>query len=54
MPIKVQPFVIDVAVLDLIGNEFRFDHAKGLAEWLKNSSDAYLEPVPKGRFFGML
>jgi hypothetical protein len=42
MPIKVQPFVIDVAVLDLIGNEFRFDHAKGLAEWLKNSSDAYL------------
>lgn len=42
MPIKVQPFVIDVKVLDLIGNEFRFDHAKGLAEWLKNSSDAYL------------
>jgi len=47
MSIKVQPFVIDVAVLDLIGNEFRFDHAKGLAEWLKNSSDAYLrEGVP--------
>jgi hypothetical protein len=42
MSIKVQPFVIDEAVLDLIGNEFRFDHAKGLAEWLKNSSDAYL------------
>lgn len=47
MPIKVQKFVIDEAVLDLIGNEFRFDHAKGLAEWLKNSSDAYLrEGVP--------
>lgn len=47
MAIKVQPFVIDEAVLDLIGNEFRFDHAKGLAEWLKNSSDAYLrEGVP--------
>jgi len=47
MSIKVQPFVIDVAVLDLIGNEFRFDHAKGLAEWLKNSSDAYLrDSVP--------
>jgi site-specific DNA-cytosine methylase len=47
MAIKVQPFVIDQAVLDLIGNEFRFDHAKGLAEWLKNSSDAYLrEGVP--------
>jgi hypothetical protein len=47
MAIKVQPFVIDEAVLDLIGKEFRFDHAKGLAEWLKNSSDAYLrEGVP--------
>ncbi len=47
MAIKVQPFVIDEAVLDLIGNEFRFDHAKGLAEWLKNSDDAYLrEGVP--------
>src|ERR1035437_378705 len=42
MAIKVQPFVIDEAVLDLIGNEFRFDHAKGLAEWLKNSCDAYI------------
>ena len=42
MAIKVQPPVIDEAVLDLIGNEFKFDHAKGLAEWLKNSSDAYL------------
>jgi len=42
MAIKVQPFVIDEAVLDLIGNEFKFDHAKGLAEWLKNSCDAYM------------
>jgi len=47
MAIKVQKFVIDDAVLDLIGNEFKFDHAKGLAEWLKNSCDAYLrESVP--------
>jgi hypothetical protein len=47
MSIIVQPFVIDEAVLDLIGNEFRFDHAKGLAEWLKNSDDAYLrEGIP--------
>jgi hypothetical protein len=47
MAIKVQKFVIDEAVLDLIGNEFKFDHSKGLAEWLKNSSDAYLrERVP--------
>ena len=42
MAIKVQKFVIDDAVLDLIGKEFKFDHAKGLAEWLKNSCDAYL------------
>ena len=42
MGIKVQKFIIDDAVLDLIGNEFKFDHAKGLAEWLKNSCDAYL------------
>lgn len=42
MAIKVQKFVIHDAVLNLIGNEFKFDHAKGLAEWLKNSCDAYL------------
>ncbi len=35
MAIKPQPFVIDEAVLDLIGKEFKFDHAKGLAEWLE-------------------
>jgi len=52
MPIKVQPFVIDEAVLDLIGNEFKFDHAKGLAEWLKNSCDAYLrEKTPDDQQF---
>lgn len=52
MPIKVQPFVIDEAVLDLIGKGFAFDHAKGLAEWVKNSSDAYLrEGVPDGEQF---
>lgn len=27
--------------LDLIGNDFKFDHAKGMAEWLKNAVDAY-------------
>jgi len=52
MGIKVQPFVIDEAVLDLIGNEFKFDHAKGLAEWLKNSCDAYLrEKTPDDEQF---
>ena len=32
MAIKVQPFVIHENVLDLIGKQFAFDHAKGLAE----------------------
>jgi len=30
------------SALDLFGKDFRFDHVKGLAEWLKNSVDAYL------------
>lgn len=34
--------VIDDHLLDIIGNEFKFSHEKGLAEWLKNSADAYL------------
>jgi len=29
-------------LLDVVGQEFRFDHAKGLAEWIKNSADAYI------------
>jgi hypothetical protein len=39
--IKPQPNEYDDHILDLFGQEFRFDHAKGLAEWLKNSADAY-------------
>ena len=27
--------------LDVVGNAFKFDHAKGLAEWMKNCADAY-------------
>jgi hypothetical protein len=27
--------------LDVVGKEFKFDHAKGVAEWIKNSADAY-------------
>lgn len=34
--------VIDDHFLDIIGNEFKFDHEKGLSEWLKNSVDAYI------------
>lgn len=29
-------------LLDVVGQEFRFDHPKGLAEWIKNSADAYI------------
>lgn len=32
---------IDDHLLDIIGNEFKFDHEKGIAEWIKNSVDAY-------------
>jgi hypothetical protein len=39
--ITEQPNVFDDHLLDIIGNEFKFDHAKGLAEWIKNSVDAY-------------
>ncbi|TSC61518.1 MAG: Uncharacterized protein Athens041674_734 [Parcubacteria group bacterium Athens0416_74] len=39
--IQEVPNVIDDHLLDIIGNEFKFDHAKGMAEWLKNSVDAY-------------
>jgi len=39
--IKETANIIDDHFLDIIGNEFKFDHAKGQAEWLKNSVDAY-------------
>jgi hypothetical protein len=39
--IAPEPNQFDDHFLDVIGNEFRFSHAKGLAEWLKNSADAY-------------
>ena len=42
MNIKVEKPEIDVEnLLNLVGKEFHFDHAKGLSEWLKNSIDAY-------------
>ncbi len=50
MPISVsiveQPNVIDDHLLDIIGNEFKFSHEKGLPEWLKNSADAYIRQTP--------
>ncbi len=39
--IEEVPNEIDDHLLDIIGNDFKFDHSKGLAEWLKNSIDAY-------------
>jgi hypothetical protein len=39
--IKETANVFDDGLLDVIGNEFKFDHVKGMAEWLKNSVDAY-------------
>lgn len=41
-----QPNVIDDHLLDIIGNEFKFSHEKGLPEWLKNSVDAYIRLDP--------
>jgi hypothetical protein len=39
--IEETPNVFDDHLLDIIGNEFKFDHVKGMAEWLKNAVDAY-------------
>lgn len=48
MKIRAENPKIDInAALDLIGKDFRFNHAKGIAELLKNSVDAYnLNGVP--------
>lgn len=42
-PITIEetPNVFDDNLLDIIGSEFKFDHVKGMAEWLKNAVDAY-------------
>ena len=39
--------VIDDHLLDIIGNEFKFSHEKGLSEWLKNSADARMNTKSK-------
>lgn len=41
MKIKEVKNIIDDHFLDVVGNDFKFDHVKGMAEWLKNSVDAY-------------
>ncbi len=53
--IQAQKAVFDERWLDRIGTSFRFDHAKGLAEWLKNSVDAYIrDGVPDSDQFVLL
>lgn len=39
--IQEEPNVYHDNILDIWGNDFNFSHEKGLAEWLKNSVDAY-------------
>lgn len=41
LKIKAEPNVYHDNMLDIWGNAFNFSHEKGLAEWLKNSVDAY-------------
>ena len=43
------PTKISADVLDQIGRDFTFSHAKGIAEWLKNSLDAYLVRRAEGQ-----
>lgn len=50
MKVVIEKPIIHENVLDLFGKEFKFDHAKGIAELLKNSVDAYtLEDVPDAK-----
>ena len=43
IPTKISP-----DLLDTIGRSFKFRHGKGVAEWLKNSLDAYLRSHAAG------
>lgn len=46
---------IDDHLLDIIGNEFKFDHQKGLSEWVKNAADAYIRSgTPDGKQYLIL
>jgi hypothetical protein len=42
MAVKRIKTEISPDILDTIGKSFKFRHAKGIAEWLKNSLDSYL------------
>lgn len=43
------PTEISPDILDTIGKSFKFKHAKGIAEWLKNSLDNYLRLREQGK-----
>jgi hypothetical protein len=43
IPVRISP-----DFLDTIGRSFKFKHAKGVAEWLKNSLDQYLRLRERG------
>jgi hypothetical protein len=48
--IMIQRDKIDAkSMLDLVGRDFNFDHSKGVAEWIKNSEDAYQVSKSKDR-----
>jgi hypothetical protein len=53
--IRQEPHKFDDHFLDVVGNQFKFDHPKGLAEWLKNSADAYItRTIPDDEQFILL
>ena len=41
--------VIDPGMLDRVGKLFKFQHGKGVSEWLKNSLDEYLRRLNSGQ-----
>ena len=43
------PAKISSDILDTLGRSFKFKHAKGIAEWLKNSLDQYLRLRTNGQ-----
>ena len=41
MAIVSEKAVINESVLDVVGKSFKFDHSKGITEWLKNNSNKF-------------
>lgn len=50
-----EPNIYDDHLLDILGAEYRFNHEKGVAEWVKNAADAYIrQDVPDREQFVIL